>query len=247
MLPAVSGPMSRETIRLEYEFTLGNGARKRFPVCLQKPRLNLVLPRRATLPGWTGLAYHGCPNCPLNPARHPHCPVAANLVDVIESFRDCSSTDEAHIVIRHSSREYHRRAPIQYGISSLMGLYMVTSGCPILDKLRPMVQTHLPFATIEETTYRLVSMYLLAQYFLHQRGRRVDWKLHELVRICEDINQVNQAFAGRILSINPRDASLNAIVNLDCVPTLTALSITRGSLKGLESLFGVYLDSPDHG
>ena len=247
MLPSVSGSMSRETVRLEYEFTLGNGVRKRFLVCLQKPRLGLVLPRRATLPGWTCLSYHRCPNCPLDPTRHPHCPVAANLVDVIESFRDCASTEEAQIVIRHSSREYHRRAPLQYGISSLMGLYMVTSGCPILDKLRPMVQTHLPFATLEETTYRLVSMYLLAQYFLHQRGRRVDWKLHELVRLCEDINQVNQAFAGRILSINPRDASLNAIVNLDCVPTLTALSITRDSLKGLESLFGVYLDSPDRG
>jgi hypothetical protein len=245
MLPAVNGLKSPETVRIEYEFALGKDVRKQFAVSLQKPGLGLVVQERGALPAWTHLNYHQCPNCPLDPARHRHCPVAANLVDVIESFHDCVSTEEAEIVIRHAAREYHRRASVQYGVSSLMGLYMVTSGCPILDKLRPMVQTHLPFATIDETTYRVVSMYLLAQYFLHQRGRRGDWKLHQLVRICEDINQVNQAFVGRIQSIRPQDASLNAIVNLDCFPTLTAFSITRNSLKGLEALFGAYLDTPD--
>jgi hypothetical protein len=241
-LPAVSDSDSSQTLRLEYEFTLGTGVRKRFPVSLQKPGLALVVPKRSEEPAWTALGHHRCPNCPLDPGRHARCPVAVNLVDVIESFRDCVSTEEAQIVIRHPAREYHRRAPLQYGVSSLMGLYMVTSGCPILDRLRPMVRTHLPFATIEETTYRVVSMYLLAQYFRHQRGRRVDWKLTRLVRLCEDINRVNQAFARRLLSINPQDASLNAIANLDCFSTLTALSITRDSLKDLEALFGAYLD-----
>ena len=243
MLRAVSGPKSHETLQLEYEFTLRNGVRKQFLVTLQKPGLALAARERGPPPAWTRLTHHHCPNCPLDPARHPHCPVAVNLVELIESFRDCVSTEEAQLVIRHAAREYHRRAPVQYGVSSLMGLYMVTSGCPILDKLRPMVRTHLPFATIDETTYRIVSMYLLAQYFLHQRGRRVDWKLNQLVRICEDINRVNQAFAKRILSINPQDASLNAIANLDCFSTVTALSIARDSLKGLETLFGPYLDT----
>ena len=236
-----------KTLQLEYEFTLGNGVQKRFPVYLRKPGLALVLPEREEGPAWTALGHERCPNCPLDPARHARCPVAANLVDVIEAFRDCLSTEEAQIIIRHAAREYHRRAPLQYGVSSLMGLYMVTSGCPILDKLRPMVRTHLPFATIEETTYRVVAMYLLAQYFLHQRGRRVDWKLGQLVRLCEDINQVNQAFARRLLSISPQDASLNAIANLDCFSTVTALSIVRDSLKDLEALFGAYLDPPERG
>ena len=75
----------------------------------------------------------------------------------------------------------------------------------------------------------------------------MEWKLDSLVRFCEDINQVNQAFAKRILSIKPQDASLNAIVNLDCFPTLTAFSITRDSLKDLEALFRPYFDTPDCG
>ncbi len=243
MLPAVQSPDSPETVRIEYEFTLRDGVQMQFPVDLRKLDLGLVTRDHGSLPAWTALTHHRCSNCPLDPAGHPHCPVAVNLVDVIESFRHCVSTEEADIVIRRAKREYRRRAPVQYGVSSLMGLCMVTSGCPILDKLRPMVLTHLPFATTEETTYRVVSMYLLALYFLQQRGRAVEWKLDGLLRLCEDINRVNRAFAERLLSINPQDASLNALVNLDCFPTLTALSIERGSLKDLEALFGAYLNT----
>jgi hypothetical protein len=234
--------MAHDVLSLEYEFAFPSGERKRFSIQLQKPGLGMASARGGPLPPWTRLTHHQCPNCPLRPAHHLHCPVAANLVEVIMSFRDCLSTAEAEIVIRHESREYRRRAPVQYGVSSLMGLYMVTSGCPILDKLRPMVQTHLPFATLEETTFRAVSMYLLAQFFRQQHGKPADWQLKELVRLCEDIGQVNQAFARRVLSINPQDASLNAIANLDCFSTVTALSIVRDSLKDLEALFAGYLD-----
>jgi len=165
-----------------------------------------------------------------------------NLVDVIEAFKDCISTEDADITIGSNAREYHRRAPVQYGVSSLMGVYMVVSGCPVMDKLRPMVYTHLPFASVEETMYRAVSMYLLAQYFLSQRGKSPDWKLEKLVKIYDDISQVNRAFARRLLSINPKDASLNALVSLDCFANVTAFSIVRDSLKEMEYLFQAYLD-----
>jgi hypothetical protein len=235
--------MAHETLNLEYEFTFPGGDHRSFRVCLAKPGLALVSAEHASLPAWTRLGHHRCPNCPLDLTLHPHCPVAVNLIEVIEAFRHRLSTEESEIVIRHESREYRRGAPVQYGVSSLMGLLMVTSGCPILDKLRPMVATHLPFATIEETTYRAVSMYLLAQFFRQQRGQKADWKLRDLVRLCEDISKVNQAFAKRVLSINPQDASLNAIANLDCFSTVTALSIVRDNLKNLESLFAAHLDA----
>jgi hypothetical protein len=123
-----------------------------------------------------------------------------------------------------------------------MGLYMVTSGCPILNKLRPMVHTHLPFATIDETTFRVTGMYLLAQYFVQQRGRTPDWNLRQLVHLCEEVASVNQAFARRLLSINPKDASLNALAALDCFTLSTAFSIGRDQLRDLEPLFQAYLD-----
>jgi hypothetical protein len=198
------------------------------------------------LPDWTRLTHCQCPNCPLNPARHPHCPIAVNLVDIIESFKDRFSTEEAEITVLSDAREYHRHASVQSGVSSLMGLHMVTSGCPIMDKLRPMAHTHLPFATVEETMYRAVSMYLLAQYFRNGRGKTTDWKLEELLKIYEDIRQVNQSFVRRLLSINPLDASINALVSLDCFATVTAFSIVQHSLKGMEPLFQAYLGEGEH-
>ena len=237
--------MNDETVTIEYQFRLRSGAERTFTVRLKKPTLELISVRQSVLPEWTKLTHHQCSNCPLDPEQHPRCPIAANLVDVIEAFRDCLSTEEADITIRSESREYHKRSPVQYGVGSLMGLYMVVSGCPIMDKLRPMVYTHLPFATVEDTMFRAVSMYLLAQYFLSQRGKTPDWKLEKLVRIYEDISVVNQSFAKRLLSINPKDASLNGLVGLDCFATATAFSIVQDSLHEIEPLFRAYLEE-DH-
>ena len=93
--------------------------------------------------------------------------------------------------------------------------------------------------------FRAVSMYLLAQYFVSQRGKTPDWKLENLVRIYEDVRLVNQSFCRRLLSINPKDASLNALVGLDCFATVTAFSIETDSLKEMEALFEVYLREDD--
>jgi hypothetical protein len=126
-----------------------------------------------------------------------------------------------------------------------MGLYMVTSGCPIMDKLRPMVYTHLPFSSLEETLYRAASMYLFAQYFRQQEGKRPDWKLEDFAKIYEDIATVNQSFTKRLLSINPRDASLNGLVGLDCFASVAAFSTAAETVQEFESLFGAYLQRGD--
>jgi len=230
---------------IEYEFKLRDGQVKKFTVRLQKPSMQFVSEHTSTVRQWTKLTHHQCSNCPLTPESHPHCPIAANLVDIIESFKDSLSIEEAEITIRSESREYHKRSTVQYGIGSMMGLYMVTSGCPIMDKLRPMVYTHLPFSTLEETLFRAISMYLLAQYFRQQEGKVPDWKLDDFTKIYEDIATVNQSFTKRLLSINPRDASLNALVGLDCFASIAAFSTVEDNLKEFETLFAAYLQRGD--
>lgn len=204
--------------------------------------MQLIAPARKELPSWTGLTWNQCPHCPLKLEQHPHCPIAANLADIISSFEKCLSFEEAEITVRTEAREYRQKLPLQYGVGSLMGIYMVTSGCPVMDKLRPMVFTHLPFATVEETVYRAISMYLLAQYYVHRRGRKPDWDLKNLVKIYEDVSQVNKSFTKRLLSINTKDANLNALFNLDCFANFAVLSITEGGLDELEPLFQPYLE-----
>jgi hypothetical protein len=123
-----------------------------------------------------------------------------------------------------------------------MGLIMATSGCPHLDKLRPMAFTHLPFSTMAQTTYRAVSMYLLAQFFRRRRGLEPDWELRELSRAYEDIRTVNVAFAKRLASIQQDDANLNAIVKLDNHAGITSLSIAEEWWEEIEHVFRKYLE-----
>ncbi len=237
--------MHAEVFTIEYEFKLRDGRTKNFSVRLEKPSLQLIAEHTTTIRPWTKLTHHQCANCPLSTDTHTDCPIAANLVDIIESFKDSLSIEEADITIRSESRTYHKRSTVQYGIGSLMGLYMVTSGCPIMDKLRPMVYTHLPFSSLEETLYRAASMYLFAQYFRQQEGKTPDWKLEDFTKIYEDIATVNESFTKRLLSINPRDASLNALVGLDCFASAAAFSGIEDNVKEFEPLFHAYLQKGD--
>jgi len=166
---------------------------------------------------------------------------------VIEHFKDGVSCEPTEVEIATESRTYRKRVPLQDGLSALVGIYMVTSGCPILDKLRPMVQSHLPFATSEETTYRAIAMYWLAQFFRAQRGLTPDWELEGLARIYEEIITVNSSFRLRIADVQLADAGLNALFRLDCYAQITNRLLLRKNLGEIERLFRGYLEGGPKG
>jgi hypothetical protein len=226
-----------KTVTYTYRFTLADGAVKELTVRLDHETLAIAADSREKLPDWTRLGFHQCVNCPLHEARHPHCPAAVGLVDVIELFRERVSYEKAEIWITTPTREYRTQAPLQRGISALMGLIMATSGCPILSKLRPMVETHLPFMTPEEATYRILSMYLLAQFFAAREGREPDWRLDHIAEFFADVKQVNKSFAARLREVQIGDANLNALVILSNQSTLTGLAVEADGLERLERIF----------
>ncbi|MCX5795491.1 MAG: hypothetical protein NTY77_08375 [Elusimicrobia bacterium] len=232
-------------MNISYRFRLQGGAEIRFALRLDPETLGLIPAEDGPPPEWTRLGNRQCPHCPLSEDRHPYCPIARNLAGVIREFAPRISFEEADISIATDARQFRRRAPLDNGISGLIGIVMVTSGCPHLDKLRPMVYSHLPFASTSETSYRAISMYLLAQYLRRQRGLEPDWSLAGLVRIYEAVSLVNRHFVERLRTIKMLDASLNAIVKLDCFATLTAGIITAQSLAGVERLFQGYLGGPE--
>jgi hypothetical protein len=228
---------------LTYEFRLQSGAKREFTVRLRASDLLLELPARSDYPAWTRLESNQCPNCPLQPGKVPRCPAAVSLMDLIEFFKDCLSTEVAEISIRNESREYRGTKSLQTALSSLIGLHMATSGCPVLDQLRPMVYIHLPFATLKETMFRAMSMYLVAQFLRQRNGKKPDWELKGLLRIYEDVNVVNRAFIRRLTDVQAGDASLNAIASLDCFAAFTTFSLERNHLAELERLFAAYLEA----
>ena len=138
-------------------------------------------------------------------------------------------------------RKYLKKVPLQVGLSSLLGIYMVTTGCPILEKLKPMVRYHLPFASIEETTYRSVTMYLLAQFFLLRRKNKPDWNLDNLAAIYNDIQVVNKNVCDKLQEIISRDAAANALIKLDYSALYISLRLNQDILDEIESYFNAYL------
>ena len=234
--------MTEDTFAYNYRFRLDDETEHLFTLQLETKTLDLVPEERGEPPGWTDLECQQCPNCPLKVEEHPHCPIAVNLVDLVDFFKGTYSYEEVEVHLETPERTYSKRTSVQQAVSSLLGIYMVTSGCPIMDKLRPMVRFHLPFATIAETAYRAIAMYLMAQYFRKKRGLDPDWELTDLQLIYEDIQRVNSSFLRRLDEIESRDASANALVILDCFASQVAFSIDEEDLGEFEVFFAPYFD-----
>ena len=233
---------SDDLITMRYRFRFDNDVEKTFKININKKSLVIIADPKESYPSWTALKVQQCPNCPLDESKHPHCPIAKNLVDVIDFLSTLLSYERVNISIETSERNYSKETDLQSASGSLIGIFMVTSGCPVMNKLSPMVRFHLPFASLEETQYRSISMYLLAQYFLYKHGKTPDWKLKNLPDIYDNINVVNSHFCKRLKEITIKDASLNAIVMLDNSAQYINFSLIDQMLDETEGLFSSYLD-----
>ncbi|MFA5138198.1 MAG: hypothetical protein WC728_03115 [Elusimicrobiota bacterium] len=231
-----------KTLEFDYKFIPDSGRSRGFHVKFELPALSLQLEPRRQYPDWVRLGSNRCPNCPLKESKNPHCPAAKGLLEVVDFFKDANSSEIVDIEIRTEERTYHKRGPLSVGVSSLVGLCMPTSGCPILDKLRPMVFTHLPFATLEQNLHRQLANYMLAQYFRSKRGLKPDWKMEGLASLAEDIRLVNRSFCERLYAVCSNDATLNALVHLDCFADNASFTLKRRGLAHIEPCFSAYFE-----
>ncbi|MEK6651036.1 MAG: hypothetical protein AABY75_08665, partial [Bacteroidota bacterium] len=148
-------------LEYRYVFAFDNGETKEFRVVLDGTTMAYREPVAVDPPEWTRLEFSQCSNCPLHGVER--CPAALNLSTVTREFEHTKSFTDARVTVHSPERTYEKSTSVQRGLSAIAGLIMVTSGCPVLDRLRPNVAFHLPFATPLETSYRSVSMYLTAQ------------------------------------------------------------------------------------
>lgn len=167
------------------------------------------------LPQWTRLEFHQCPNCPLTPQDSPRCPMAVRYVPLIELFGKVRSYEEVTAQVETEERTTSRRTSVQKVLRSLMGLLAASSDCPHVTFLKPMAHFHLPFASKDETVFRVASSYLLAQYFLRKRGLPADEGLEGLKDRYRALQHVNGAMSRRIGAIQVEDGARNALVLLD--------------------------------
>jgi hypothetical protein len=233
------------SIKISYTFVFPGGDAQVFDLLLDVGTLNLMTHPRDNPPPWTLLRHNQCVNCPLDSSQHRFCPVALNFVDVAEQFADRVSYEEVQVVVTTTERTYSKDTALQQGLSSLLGVIMTTSGCPVMEPLKPMVRQHLPFATLSETVIRAVSMYLLAQYVRRSDGKSFESGLAGLNRIYAEVALVNRDFVRRLREAATEDADINALMGLDCFATMVPL-IAEDMLKGIKPYFSAYLgQSPE--
>jgi len=231
-----------EPVEITYCFDFDSGKDITCKIQLDREKLNLISDEIVEPPEWVALSYHKCTNCPLSESDHKHCPVALNLVHIINKFSEIISHENISVSVMTEDRTYKKRTSVQEALSSLMGIVMVTSGCPVMDLMKPMARFHLPFSSPVETTIRTLSMYLGGQFFKNRADdtNTIPFKLDDLDHMYAKIKDVNNDFYTRISAAGRTDANLGALATLDCNATLVTITIGE-TLDELKQYYTAYL------
>lgn len=231
----------KDKLEFNYHFIFEDHTVEIFNINLDKKTLNYVKNNQTSYPNWTRLKNNQCANCKLQASVHLYCPIAVNLIDIFPPFKDKLSYDKVLVRVETDERTYEQNTTVQKGLSSLLGILMVSSGCPTMNILKPMVRFHLPFATVEETIFRSACSYLLGQYYRYKNKKNVDWYMKNLSKAYEGIQIVNIGMADRLRSISDKDAGVNAVIVLDVFAKELPFSIFSG-LDKLEYLYKDFIE-----
>jgi hypothetical protein len=207
-------PMDDIAYWFDYHIELEDGQRTRFHITLDPATLTMQPASPEPYPLWTRLAYKQCQCCPLDPTIHLYCPIAVNLTDLVDRFKDILSHKNCNVSCATVDRTYSKKTSAMEGLTSIFGIIMATSNCPVMNFLKPMARFHLPFSSVEETTARSTSLYLLGQYFEYKKGRVSGFDFDQLEKSYARVQLVNEGLLERIRSLGNRDADKNAIITL---------------------------------
>ena len=229
-----------DEIRITYEFKLTSGVEKNFDIFLNKETLALIREKEDAPPEWARLEFQQCSICPLNTTLTRYCPIAANLSGIAREFRDVTGPDKATVIVHVKERAYFKTCSILEGLSPLLGIIMTTSGCPIMEPLKPAVRYHLPFASLDETVFRMMSMFLMAQFIRSRSGKKPEWTLDGLSRIYEEVKKLNRDFGLRMRAAAESDANIHALVKLNVFAVMMPVEAEK-TLKEITPSFSSYL------
>jgi hypothetical protein len=193
---------------------------------------------RSALPNWTQLEHFKCENCPHQTGTLTHCPVAVDLLEVIDALGKIRSTTRVQAIVKLDHREVHAEVDAQTAIQSLLGLVMGSSRCPILGRFHGLAHFHLPFATGEETILRGIFAHLFREFLQAKSGGpgTIDTKLEGLIQFYKEVQVVNRGLVDRFRSASESDASLNAVVNFFSLSVLVEISLDE-YLEKFDALF----------
>lgn len=231
----------KDTFSITYQFTLPDSHVERFELTFDAQSILLVNDIDDTPPFWTELAYHQCPHCPLTPEHQRHCPTALNLTTAIYRLDRVMSFEQIVVQVTNAQRKVQQTTSAQEGISSLMGLLIAGSSCPLTHFFKPMARFHLPFANKDETMWRAAATYLLARYFSENGLQASDMALDGLVKIYDNIAKLNDFMVERLRAATSKDSAVNALVHLDVYAKFLTPPL-EDTLNHIRPIFTPYLN-----
>ena len=209
------------------------------PITLEHARHDL-----SALPAWTERGEDLCGHCP-GTGGESRCPLAVSIAEVAEVFAGRLSYSQVMVTVTTLHRTYTVDTTLQQALGSLLGLYMATSGCPVMAPFKAMARFHMPVASREETVFRAVGAYLIGQYVRARQGGEADLSLEGLQAAYAKLHAVNKALAERLSGEDgPGDANLNAIVVLDLMTHELPKSIQHG-LDEVLHMYGHLFEPPE--
>ena len=73
---------------ITYTFEFENGNQKRFDIMLDPVTITLITKESVIQPEWARLDFHQCACCTLNKEAVPYCPIAVNIAELIDEFKN---------------------------------------------------------------------------------------------------------------------------------------------------------------
>ena len=228
--------MNDQAYWFNYQIELEDGQHTRFAIQLDPVTLTMLPLSAEPYPAWTQLSYKQCQCCPLSPQTTLYCPIAVNITELVDRFKDILSHKDCMVVCETQDRTYSKRTSAMDGLTSIFGIVMATSNCPVMNFLKPMARFHLPFSSVEETTARSTSLFLLGQYFQYKKGKVNTFDFDQLEKSYARVQLVNEGLLERIQSLGNQDADKNAIITLHSLSQFLSMEMDF-SLNTIAHLF----------
>ncbi len=188
---------------------------------------------------WAALDFHQCKNCTLDIKRHPLCPIAKNLNNMVNFFKDTPSFKKTTVFVKTKDRAYVKKCSVQEGLFPIFGLIMATSGCQHMEFFKPLARFHLPFSSVEETFFRVSSTHLLKEYLKKKKNNSdTEISLDGMLECYSEVEIVNKGILDRINSISEVDANKNALIILNNFAQIIGTKLSD-NLETLNKLLGI--------
>ncbi|MFZ5531141.1 MAG: DUF6901 family protein [Pseudomonadota bacterium] len=230
-----------EPVSVVYRIKLSEAVTEEFDYEMDAETFGILpAPRTEKLPAWTELGFKQCPNCPLKPEDHPHCPVAVQLNHIVDRFHKTRSIDEVTLEVITEQRTMSKTTALQEALASMLGLVFPVSGCPRTEGMKPLARFHVPLASEEETVFNVAGMYLLAQYFVNLKNKSGVLSFDGLIRMYDELHIVNKSVASRLQAVTSSDSLKNAITLLDMYSSLIPM-LLQDQLVEIRKFFNAYL------